>query len=85
LHVKNHVLLRFADRLAETDASLTERLRPEVLREILGCIPDSWLTTSAPFASPEAVREAYLEYLRKRLESPRPFLDEAIRARSELV
>ena len=84
-HVKNHVLLRFADRLADIDASMAELLRPEVLHDILGCVPDSWLTTDTPFTSPEAVREAYLEYLLKRLESPRLFLDEALRARSELV
>jgi len=84
-HVKNHVLLRFADRLAEVDASMTERLHSDVLGDILGWVPDSWLTTDTPFASAPVVREAYLEYLRKRLESPRPFLAEAIRARSELI
>ncbi len=84
-HVKDHVLLRLADRLEEVDTILTELVRPSALRDILGEVPDSWLTIDTPFASPDEVREAYLEYLLERLESPRPFLDEAKRARSELV
>jgi HipA-like kinase len=82
VQVKDHVLLRFADRMAEIDALMVDQMRPEVLRDVLGSIPDSWLASDTPFASPDAARAAYLEYLTKRLESPRPFLDEAIRARS---
>jgi hypothetical protein len=84
-HAKDHVLLPFADRLAEVDAAMADRMRPTVLRDILACIPDSWLGRDTPFASPDAVRAAYLAYLLQRLESPRLFLDEAIRARSQLV
>jgi hypothetical protein len=84
-HVKDHVLLRLADRLHEIDTILTDVVRPEALRDILGSVPDSWLAIDTPFASPDAARAAYLEYLLERLEPPRPFLDEAIRARSELV
>jgi hypothetical protein len=83
--VKDHVLLRLADRLQEVDTVLTGLVQPDVLRGILECVPDSWLATNTPFASPDAVRAAYLEYLLERLQSPRPFLDEALRARSELV
>jgi hypothetical protein len=80
--VKDHVLLRFADRMEEVDAILADRLPPEVLRGVLSGIPDSWLAYDTPFPTADAARAAYLEYLTQRLESPRPFLDEAIRARS---
>ncbi len=55
---------------------MAARLTPEVVRTIVGLIPESWL---AGDAGPE--REAYEAYLLRRLEPPRPFLDEAVRAR----
>jgi hypothetical protein len=76
--VKDHVLLPYASRLAEVDAPMAARLGREEIRAILALVPDAWLDDPAQ-------RDAYAAYLARRLEAPRPFLEEAIRARSQLV
>ncbi|UFP95324.1 HipA family kinase [Gloeobacter morelensis] len=80
--IKDHVLLRFADTLGEADLQMTGRVTPEVIDGVIRCIPDAWLTGDSPFVNGEQHREAYRGYLRRRLELPRPFLEEAIRART---
>jgi hypothetical protein len=80
--IKDHVLLQFADCLAAVDSAMAERITPEVLDGVVGLIPDAWLTGDSPFAASGPHRDAYSEYLRRRLEPPRVFLEEAIRARS---
>ena len=78
--VKDHVLLPFASRLREVDALMSERLTPEMIRETVGLIPESWLAPEAGFQGPDQHRSAYVEYLLKRLEGPRAFVEEAINA-----
>ncbi len=81
--IKDHVLLRFADSLAEADAKMTERITPEIIHRTVNLIPEAWLMGDAPFGGCEEHREAYAEYLLTRLAAPRAFLEEAIRARSK--
>ncbi|MBI1882036.1 MAG: aminotransferase class I and II [Chloroflexi bacterium] len=80
--IKEHVLLPFATRLSEVDASLSARLTPAVIDHIIALIPASWLGNETEFANHEAHRAAYATYLRRRLEAPRAFVEEAIRARA---
>ena len=80
--IQDHVLLPFASALAEVDAEMAARLAPEVVSGIVGLVPDLWLAAEPPFAGPQEVRRAYLEYLTRRLAPPRAFVEEAIRARS---
>jgi hypothetical protein len=80
--IKDHVLLPFAARLPDADALMAERLTPEIIREIVELIPESWLTPEASFNGPEQHRAAYVEYLLERLEGPRAFVEEAINART---
>lgn len=75
--VKDHVLLAAASELASVDAPLAARFTPEVLRGIVALVPDAWLGARAAER-----RAAYTGYLSARLVSPRPFLEEAIRARA---
>ncbi|MGQ4648178.1 HipA family kinase [Lyngbya aestuarii] len=82
--IKDHVLLPFASKLQAVDSKMTERLTPEIIDSIIKLIPDTWLVES-PFNGNTQHREAYLEYLLKRLEPPHIFLEEAIRARSLYV
>ncbi|HEY9881787.1 MAG TPA: HipA family kinase [Leptolyngbyaceae cyanobacterium] len=80
--IKDHVLLQFASQLEETDAKMTAKLTPDVIRHIVGEIPDTWLVEGSPFTESQQHRDAYIQYLLKRLEPPHGFLEEAIRARS---
>ena len=74
--VKDHVLLPFAGAIEEADRTLSVRLTRDVLEGIVARVPGEWLDEPAQ-------REAYVEYLARRLESPRAFAGEAIRARSQ--
>lgn len=79
--IADHVLLKFASQLAEADAQLAARLTSEHLANIVALIPDDWLEDDPAFADPAAQREAYRQHLVRRLEAPRAFVEEAIRAR----
>lgn len=83
--IKDHVLLPFADALDEADAALAPQLTRALLKEIVGLVPESWLLEDAPFNTAREHRAAYVDYLLKRLEEPRNFVEEARSARSLLV
>ena len=83
--IREHVLLPFAEQLVEADEQLSERLTPTVIDSILELIPDAWMTGEGPDDGSNDHRDAYSRYLTKRLEPPRPFLEEAIRAQSLCV
>ena len=70
----DHVLLPEAGSLVDADARLAPRLPDAVLEDILDDVPDDWL--SVP-------RQRFVRYLSRRLEAPRPFLEEAEAARVE--
>lgn len=87
--IKDHVLLPSTSigSLRDADLKLSERITPDIIGDIVGLIPDAWLTAGshvndAPFAGAGEHRAAYVEYLLSRLEPPHDFLEEAIRARS---
>jgi HipA-like kinase len=73
--IRDHVLLPWADRIEQADREARERLRAEVFAAILDLVPDKWLSAS---------RADYLDYFVQRLES-RDFVEEALRAREQLV
>lgn len=79
--IKEHVLLKSASRLREIDATLSGRLTSEVIEEIVQRIPDLWLDDAAS-GGIDRRRRDYREYLLDRLKPPRPFLEEAIHAKS---
>jgi hypothetical protein len=73
--VKQHVLLPFASAIAEADAELAPRLAQSALRAIVDLVPEAWLEGGL-------ARGDYVEYLVRRLDAPRAFAEEAIRARA---
>jgi hypothetical protein len=83
--VKDHILLPFAGELSEADARMSERITPRVLEDIVALIPDAWLGSDAVFSTSSENRDAYTKYLQHRLKQPHTFVQEAIRARSQLV
>jgi len=73
--VKDHVLLRFADAIEEADTVLCPRLTRECVERVVSFVPAQW----------EAEASRYTGYFMARLESPRAFVEEAIRARAQHV
>ncbi|MHC9083739.1 HipA family kinase [Luteimonas sp. RIT-PG2_3] len=80
--IRDHVLLPWADALAEADRDLSARLSPAQIATIVDAIPDDWLLDPHAFGPPDAQRAAYREYLVARLNAPHAFVEEAIRART---
>lgn len=83
--IKDHVLLRFANSLRETDSKMAGQVTPGIIESIVNLIPDAWLAGDSSFGESNQYRDAYIEYLLRRLEPPHLFLEEAIRARSLYV
>ena len=79
--IKDHVLLKSAQALEEVDAALAQRIAPRIA-DIVQSIPDAWLAGEPAFTSNTEHRDAYLRVLTQRLQAPRAFVAEAIRARS---
>lgn len=71
--VREHILLPFAGPLQDADDRLTAVLDRPALTAIVERVPEAWL--SEP-------RARYVEYLELRLAEPRPFVEDADRARA---
>lgn len=80
--IKDHVLLPFASQLREVDAVLSTRITPTLIDQITALIPAAWLGEETEFTDHQEHQAAYAAYLRRRLETPREFVEEAIRVRS---
>jgi hypothetical protein len=74
--IKEHVLLARASAIAAADSRLASRLTDAVIDDVVALVPDDWLGDE-----PGAQRAAYADYLRARVRGPRPFVEEATRAR----
>jgi hypothetical protein len=80
--IKDHVLLGRASGIADADALMTARLPAEQIRRIVGLIPDDWLEKTPVFQTKDEQREAYIRWFTARLQAPRRFVEEAVRARA---
>jgi hypothetical protein len=83
--IKDHVLMPYATLLEEADRELVLRLSGGQLERITAALPAAWLADEPGFDSIDAVRAAYLTFLRDRLRPPRAFLEEALRVRAAAV
>jgi hypothetical protein len=72
--IREHVLLPWAGSIADADARLAARLDRAAIEAIVARVPESWL--------PAARRAVQAEYLVRRLEGPRRFVEEAEDARA---
>lgn len=82
--IADHILLPHAGSMRDADERLAGQLTPELLRSIVDLVPEDWLAdelSSREIGGPETQRQAYLEYLGRRLAAPRAWVDEAERAR----
>jgi hypothetical protein len=83
--IKDHVLLKSASLLEKADDLLSRKISSGLIQNIINEIPDNWLNSDSQSESAGKIKNAYIEYLTKRLEEPRYFLEEAVRARSILL
>ena len=79
--IKEHILLPFASALETADQPMTAAITQNVIEQVIALVPDEWLDGDARFTTTTEHRKAYVEYLTRRLEAPRPFVEEAMRAR----
>ncbi len=77
--LRDHVLLPRAGSIEAADARLAERLSEAELREIVEAVPEAWLPRDPVLGGASAQRRAYVTYLRRRLEAPRPWVEEVTR------
>jgi hypothetical protein len=78
--IREHVMRHRATRLEAVDDAMAAALTPATIDRIVAMIPDDWLSEE-PAGDPALIRAAYRGYLLRRLEAPRRFVEEAVRAR----
>ena len=78
--IAQHVLLPWATGIDAADARLAPRLTRQRIADIVALIPDAWLADEPAFPDVAAHRAAYERYLCRRLQAPRAFVEEAVRA-----
>jgi len=85
--IRDHVLLRWASELREVDAELAAMLTEEAIERVVALIPDAWLGGEPRFATIDAHRRGYVEFLLRRIavtraQASREWVEEAVRART---
>jgi hypothetical protein len=71
--VRDHVLLPYASSIAAADERLAERVQRDPVERIVSEVPAEWLGAGGG--------DGYVDYLSRRLETPRGFVEEAESAR----
>lgn len=79
--IAEHVLLPFAGPLDAVDEALADALGDGAVEDVVALVPDAWLAPPGDDGDPGERRGAYVDYLTRRLESPRGFAQEAESAR----
>jgi hypothetical protein len=79
---RDHVLLPYAGSIEEADGRLAPLLDEALVTEVVAAVPAMWLPRDDRVGGVTAQRRAYVRYLVRRLEGPRPFVEEAERARA---
>lgn len=79
--IKDHVLLPWASALSSAADHLRASFTDRTLLEVTSQIPESWLRPEDGFASPDAHRRAYSDWLKARLETLARLAQEAENAR----
>jgi len=79
--IREHILLPFAKDIETADQAMTAAITSEVIKSVVDLVPDNWMNDGSPFSTTAENRRAYVQYLTRRLDEPRHFVEEAIRAR----
>jgi hypothetical protein len=82
---KHHVLLPWAKEIAQADERARTVLNDVRIEEILDTVPDKWLMRDNEGISAAEKRVVYRDFFSRRLAASAIFVEEAYRARAELV
>ncbi|MDX3579135.1 HipA family kinase [Streptomyces sp. FL07-04A] len=80
---RHHALGHYAPDTRAADAELAPRVTEELLRTVVAEVPDAWLDGEEGFATPDAVREAYVRYLYARVKASAAWLPTGFPTREE--
>jgi hypothetical protein len=80
----DHVLLPFASPIEAADERLAPLVTESLIAGLVAALPDDWLARDPVIGDADAQRAAYVSYLGRRLEHPRPWVEpvESVRARA---
>jgi hypothetical protein len=70
----DHVLASYLPRVAAVDEDMAPRVTRELLAEVAGEVPDEWLEPVPGAETPQALRDAYVEFLHARVTGERSWL-----------
>ncbi|MEL6720518.1 MAG: HipA family kinase [Bacteroidota bacterium] len=79
--IKDHVLLERADQLPEAAKDIQAQIDKDKIKEIVGLIPEDWLSEESSSLSVEEKRTAYIRFLNSRFEKIDLLLKEALDAK----
>ncbi|MFE6281744.1 HipA family kinase [Streptomyces sp. NPDC057877] len=82
---RHHALGHYTPDVRAADAELAPKVTEELLREVVAEVPDAWLAEETDFATPDAVREAYVAYLHARVRASAAWLPTDFPTREELA
>ncbi len=80
-NVKDHVLLKRADHLAEAAAEIKDLISEAKIEEIIALIPEDWLLEESNPLTPQEMRAAYVRFLNTKLANIDSLAKEAENAR----
>lgn len=82
---RHHALGHSAPDVRTADAELAPRVTEELLREVLAEVPDAWLADGTDFATPDAARDAYVDFLHARVRASGAWLPMDFPTREEIA
>ncbi|EHQ28185.1 HipA family kinase [Mucilaginibacter paludis] len=85
VQVKDHVLLPLASELETVDREFKAILTPELIKGIVGIVPEEWLIKDSESETAEELREIYIQFLLTRMASSDIFIKEAQHARESRI
>lgn len=65
--IKDHVLLKHADKLTEAAVEIRRLMSPDKIAAIIASIPEDWLTLKSESMTPDEMRAAYIEFINYKL------------------
>lgn len=82
--IRDHILMPWASCIEEADARLRPMLDEALFTRVIDQIPEDWLLSDPGISAAER-RAGYRTFLTERLATASGFVEEAVRARAQLV